>query len=608
MAKKIWESGAVSIIVLPSGEQGRAILDLAQDWSRSWLLAPALWMLADEIPEFDPSIEIDMQVPPKLSAYLLGRDLEQNPVKEEVDVFWTLGSQPFTTVRFVAVRTEQNEELRRKTSASAETAAKFIERAIPQQYDRSPNEQLGSYFNKYNLVISPTNERGVLEGVLDQFWDANLIAAAEDRATPLSTDSFVKVGERFIGFALAHIATTAGLWAGLPISSAEINSDKDKTQHRQARLQRVFVRGVTSDTLSADVAHWALQKLNHTDANFEIGAVGGHGVKTISSEVQNNYMHQLVDYILKGPEGGDLKDNFLFTPFDKVPVFPSQPARFKKFMKRIQDMAEGLFAIPKWISASAAYRLDYVLDEEYNDEILYDGIPKRLAPKVKLPPVDVLIASLKPKLPLPTPDLWRFMRQTISASIDAPTSEHPSVLKDKNDELLVFATIEQVLPNPDASWAGYKYASGTSVKFEAVNWLGATKAQEISTDIQKRIDELEPGIIDARNQLSETQRLVDEAKGEFSIVNEDLDLIKKELESDERDAKMIKTNHTHKLPRALTETAKRKSESGGSTKKSKKVIQGEELEDFLTGDGKGLGKSKIGFWKRIFGRKGRSKS
>ena len=601
MSKKIWASGAVSIIVLPSGDQGRAILDLAQEWTRSWLLTPALWMLADEIPEFDPGVDITLQVPPKLNAYLLGRDLEQNPVREAVDVFWTLGSQPFNTVRFIAVRTEQDVEHMEKTSASAQTAARYISYAIPQRNHNNDDDLLGSYFRKYNLVISPTNERGFLGGVINQFWDANLIAAAEDRATPLSTDSFVIVGERFIGFALAHIATTAGLWAGLPISSAEIKSEK--TPHRLARLQRVFVRGVTSDTLSADVAHWALQKLNHTDTNFEIGLVEGQGVKTISSENQNVYMNKLVDYILAGPSGGDKKDNFLFVPYDQETKLPSGSSRFKKFMKRIQDMAEGLFAIPRWISASAAYRMDYVLDEEFNEEILYDAIPKRLAPKVKFDPVDTLIASLKPKKELPTPALWKFMREAISSSIDAPTPNHPSVLKDEKDELLVFATIEQVLPNPDAAWSGEKYSSGTSVKFDHVSWLDATKVQEIAANINKRIDELEPGIADARNQLSETQRLVDEANNEFIVVNEDLELIQKELTSDEIDAKKIKNNHTHKLPRAVTDTAKRKSEGGGSGKKTK-TAPGSELTKFLNDDGK---VKKVGFWKRIFGRKGGSK-
>jgi hypothetical protein len=272
-------------------------------------------------------------------------------------------------------------------------------------------------------------------------------------------------------------------------------------------------------------------------------------------------------------------------------------------MKRVQDMAEGLFAIPRWISASAAYRMDYVLDEEYNEEILYEAIPKRLAPKVKFDPVDVLSASLKLKEPLPTPQLWRFMRETISSAIDAPTPNHPGVLKDEKDELLVFATIEQVLPNPDAAWSGEKYSSGTSVNFEPISWLDASKVQEISTNINRRIDELEPGIADARSQLSETQRLVDEANGEFKIVNEDLELIQKELTSDENDAKKIKNNHTHKLPRAVTDTAKRKSEGGVSGKKSNPT-NGAELTKFLNEDGK---VKKIGFWKRIFRRKGRSK-
>lgn len=600
MSKKVWESGNISIVVLPSGSQGRAILDLAQEWSRSWLLTPALWLLSDEIPDFESSIDIDTQVPPKLSAYLLGRDLDQNSVREEVDVFWTLGSQPFDKVRFIAVRTEQNPELMEKTSIGAETAARFIERAIPQRDRDSSDGSLKSYFNKFNLVISPTNERGVLEGVLSTFWDANLIAAAEDRATPLSTDSFVKVSERFIGFALAHIATTAGLWAGLPVSSAEISDER--SQLKQARLQRVFVRGVTSDTLSADVAHWALQKLNRTDANFEMGVVEGIGVKTISADTQHVYVNRLVDYLLKGPQGENQTDNFLYKNFEKSNKFPSGDSRFKKFMLRIADMADALYGIPKWISANAAYRMDYALDEEYNEDILYKAIPKRLAPQVKLPPVDVLIASLKPKMDLPKPDLWRFVRETISASIDAPTSNHPDILKDKDGKLLVFATVEQVLPNPDAHWSGSQFANGTTVKFEEISWLGADKAHVNSSNIQKRLDELEPGIIDARSQLLETQRLVDDASIELKTINEDLDLIQRELESDSRVAVKIKTAHTHKLPRAITDQAKRKSEGGGATRNTIKDSTGEELGEFLSEE-----ERRPGFWKRIFRRKEKGK-
>lgn len=599
MAKKIWESEAVSIIVLPSGDQGREILNLAQDWSRSWLLTPALWMLADEIPEFDAEKSIELQVPPRLTAYLLGRDAEQNSVKDEVDVFWTLGSQPFKTIRFIAVRTEQDSALMKKTSINAQRAAQFIQRAVPEPRDKSRSELTGALFSKYNLVIAPTNERGLLDGVLSEFWDANLIAAAEDRSTPLSTDSFVKVGERFTGFALAHIATTAGLWAGLPISSAEINSEK--VQMKLARLQRVFVRGVTSDALSADVAHWALQKLNYSDTNFEISAVEGQSVSTIASERQEHFMNELVEYIMRGPTPDG--DNFLYEPYQESPFTTAKVRWYIRLLERIGDMGSGLAGLPRWAAASAEYRIDMAMDDEADEQTLYKGVPQRLAPRVKLAPIDVLIASLKPRLPMPTPDLWKHMRESISSAIDAPTSNHPEVLTDPKDgKKLVFATVDQVLPNPDALWSGEKYKTGTEVDLKSVGWLDAEAAYQTSTNIYKRIDELAPGIEDARSQLSETQKLVNEAKVELGIVIEDLDLIQKELASDEQDAKKYKSNHTHKLPRAVTDTAKRKSEGGVSGKKSKPT-HGSELLDFLNEDEE----KKVRFWKRIFRRKGGKK-
>ncbi len=599
MAKKIWESEAVSIIVLPSGDQGREILNLAQDWSRSWLLTPALWMLADEIPEFDAKKSIELQVPPRLTAYLLGRDAEQNSVKDEVDVFWTLGSQPFKTIRFIAVRTEQDSALMKKTSINAQRAAQFIQRAVPEPRDKSRSELTGALFSKYNLVIAPTNERGLLDGVLSEFWDANLIAAAEDRSTPLSTDSFVKVGERFTGFALAHIATTAGLWAGLPISSAEINSEK--VQMKLARLQRVFVRGVTSDALSADVAHWALQKLNYSDTNFEISAVEGQSVSTIASERQEHFMNELVEYIMRGPTPDG--DNFLYEPYQESPFTTAKVRWYIRLLERIGDMGSGLAGLPRWAAASAEYRIDMAMDDEADEQTLYKGVPERLAPRVKLAPIDVLIASLKPRLPMPTPDLWKHMRESISSAIDAPTSNHPEVLTDPKDgKKLVFATVDQVLPNPDALWSGEKYKTGTEVDLKSVGWLDAEAAYQTGTNIYKRIDELAPGIEDARSQLSETQKLVNEAKVELGIVIEDLDLIQKELASDEQDAKKYKSNHTHKLPRAVTDTAKRKSEGGVSGKKSKPT-HGSELLDFLNEDEE----KKVRFWKRIFRRKGGKK-
>ena len=611
MTKKIWKSEAVSIIVLPSGQQGEQLMELAQAWSRSWLLSPALWMLADETPLIDQSRDIDLQTPPSLYAYLLGRDLEQNPVKEKVDVFWTLGSQPFKKIRFIAVRMEQESSAMERTSLGAEAAAKFIERAIPKVTDLSKEDLSGALFSKYNLVIAPTNERNVLQGVLSQFWDANLVAAAEDRATPLSTDSFVKVGERFTGFALAHIATTAGLWAGLPVSSAEIRSEK--TQLRQARLQRVFVRGVTNDALSADVAHWALQKLNYSDTNFEVGLVDGNNVATIAGEYEEIYMNNLVDYILRGPNT-DSGENFLYKNFEESIFTLPRISWFKKLVTRIQDMAEGLGAIPKWFGASADYRLQMAIDDLRDENILYEAVPKRLAPRVKLPPVDVLLAQLRPKLPMPKPDLWRHIRESMSAAIDAPTSNHPQVLTDNKDgKFLVFATVDRVLPNPETRWSGDRYKSGTKVNLTEVNWLDASAAHHIDSEVNKRLEELAPGIEDARNQLSETQKMVNEAEQQWKVVTEDLSLIERELKEDVEIAEQARVKHSHNLPKSVTGPRRKPGEkprridskhisATGSEKLNQEVESGELID---VNGGKKPSRFSFG---RFFSRKSRSKS
>jgi hypothetical protein len=313
-------------------------------------------------------------------------------------------------------------------------------------------------------------------------------------------------------------------------------------------------------------------------------------------------MNELVEYIMRGPnpEG----DNFLYKPFEESPFTTAKARWYVRLLERIGDMGSGLAGLPRWAAASAEYRIELAIDDEADEQILYKGVPERLAPNVKLQPIDVLMASLKPRLPMPTPDLWKHMRESVSSAIDAPTSSHPSVLTDPKDgKKLVFATVDQVLPNPQALWSGDKYKAGTEVEFKTVGWLDAEAAYQISTNIYKRIDELAPGIEDARSQLSETHKLVNEAKVELGIVIEDLDLIQKELVSDEQDAAKIKNNHTHKLPRAVTETAKRKSEGGISSVKPKPT-HGSELTDFLNEDGT---KSKVSFWKRIFRRKGGKK-
>ena len=376
-------------------------------------------------------------------------------------------------------------------------------------------------------------------------------------------------------------------------------------------MQRVFVRGVTNDALSADVAHWALQKLNNTDTNFEIGLVEGRNVTTIATEREEKFMDDLVEYIMQGPESGSMGDNFLFKPYPESPFVEPKTKWYTKLRERIEDMASGLGAIPRWLKASAEYRLEYAIDDIKDEQILYDAIPRKFAPKLKVKPIDILIASLKPRDPLKaSAGLWRHLRESLSAAIDAPTSQHPSVLIDKKDNrLLVFSRVDRVLPDPETSWSGEKFSSGTSVRLEPIGWLDASKAHETSLQLRKRLEELAPGLVEAREQLSETQKFTDEAEKDLRSVSEELALIEKELESDVEAAKRVSESHTHKLPSKVTGPAKRP--RGNIRKIAKSKSSGD-----LNTDTGGLAnqakleennKEKKSFWKRLFKRRGASK-
>ena len=82
-----------------------------------------------------------------------------------------------------------------------------------------------------------------------------------------------------------------------------------------------------------------------------------------------------------------------------------------------------------------------------------------------------------------------------------------------------------------------------------------------------------------------------------------MNLIHKEYETDQHLAAKLKKDHSHKLPRAVTDNAKRKSETARIEKNQVANSEGTELSSFLQNPEK-----KPGFWKRIFRRKSGKKS
>jgi len=147
MKNVVWASNTVSVIVLPSGPEGERLLDVAKQWTASFVLGPALWVLDHHIPE-------DTGEAPNVQALVLGRDKDGKPESSQVNLFWALGSQEFSLVRMLAVRSEQAPETQAKTTAKVRLLERYLDASRPSIRGLDKSKPIGTQMVKLNLVFS----------------------------------------------------------------------------------------------------------------------------------------------------------------------------------------------------------------------------------------------------------------------------------------------------------------------------------------------------------------------------------------------------------------------------------------------------------------------
>ena len=97
MSQGFWLDGKATIVVLPSGDEGKELFHLAENWSEVGLLGPALWVEPKRVstPEGEPVV---------VEAVVLGNDRSGNHVQIAVDLFEQLAKENLNTIRLIQVR------------------------------------------------------------------------------------------------------------------------------------------------------------------------------------------------------------------------------------------------------------------------------------------------------------------------------------------------------------------------------------------------------------------------------------------------------------------------------------------------------------------------
>jgi len=237
----------MTIVVLPSGPQGKKLFEVAKSWTELKLLAPSIWVMHEWL-------DSEAGNPPKQRAVVLGTKSSGALAQIDVDLFDQLARQQLLRVRLLAVRSlSKSSESDVDQDRLVDLLDKYVTLSLPLPISR--DNALGSYtaFQKLNLITNPT-EFESLSGsrLVSQRYNANFLASAEDRSAPLAGDAFVRHDEnsdRFASFTMMHIATLGALWSGLPVGAFEL-VDNGAQNGTKSYLSRVFLSAILTDGLA----------------------------------------------------------------------------------------------------------------------------------------------------------------------------------------------------------------------------------------------------------------------------------------------------------------------------------------------------------------------
>jgi hypothetical protein len=458
----IWSEGSASIILLPSGENGERVLSLAREWTQTGMLRPAMWLDLDKVTLIE-------NAPPHVPVVVLGLAPDRELHEIEVDLFSQLAQHELSIVRIVALRyltEDRSTHLRQNTLVR--DVGYYLERSLPLPVNQTGKKEAKTRYFRLNVVVHPTQLTGLQQDqVIEGSWEANLIVSPEDRRSPWTSDAFVREGDQLDAFALAHIATAAGLWNGLP-NGAYDGVATGEGQSGKIIVPRLFVRAVSSDGLARRVSTKVLREFSDSSKSTRAGSLSFSipGTRGIQEDQINDYKNWILANIFQ------LDNSRLqYQGISAIPPLPK--ARILEFVqiKHFFSFAGNKVSqIPKWtwqaIRASFGRRLTRKLqgddglatvgieidaNPDERDEVLIKRITKINEQLLQLD-LDPSLIALEKVSAESSPALWSGMRKLFFGMLDG--SELPQKVETpmyENDKL-VFERVSDLVFNPEQIW------------------------------------------------------------------------------------------------------------------------------------------------------------
>ncbi|MDN3495192.1 hypothetical protein QL996_04575 [Planococcus sp. APC 4015] len=511
MSDRFWPDAKASIILLPSGEQGEAVLDLASEWTRMGLLGPALWVLPEEVTGAKSG-------PPRIQALVLGigRDLEV--MRVPVDLFEALAREALAVVRLVKLRSAvPSREMDGEQDAIADRVREYVRKSMPMANPGTSVVDQAAELAHVTLICAPTEFQ--LQQRVD--WASSeygtvVVASPEDRSSPWSGDAFVRDDHRFVGFTLLHLASAAGLWSGVPTGSFELVRREESTQG-SVWISRVFVNAVLTESLGRRTAAHVLAEAARPESLLVDPSVSSPPPGT--AFIQDSQVTGYVDEMVRGALSLD-SGTLLF----HEPTFHDDPSKrrvglWRQLGRFVSFSADKLARMPVWTwrwIASRSYRTaTRALHSNEGSEVVgyaYDEVfdvrERILLAQAELIVDDEARARAEAGAPAglsrirTTPALWARMRELIFGSLDGSADLSDIGFAPIEEVVPIFGRVSDVLALPDQPWVPPRTLVPEAFP-QRVDWYALA--------LQDPREQLVDAVSAAAERRIEAQRALDEA-------------------------------------------------------------------------------------------------
>lgn len=521
-----WPLDGASIVLLPDEPLGSKVLEAAKEWTRERLLRPAIYVAtSDQSAEVFSEFESTNPHPIVATVVGLNGSRQRNLFDELADS--KLDSLRVLAVGHVSKKSTNDERqliLANRIGAQVRRAA-----SIHEEHDRG-GVQRGTHLLLINMVVGSSGlARGGKLDHSETVWDVNVIVAPEDRSFPAGIDSFVVESDpKYVGFLLANIASSLGLWVGANKTVLD-NSEVDRSAtFDKYILQRTFVRAVKTDDVAVKVAAAALKQIEQhgsplADANFHLedrvllsGAEKEAAIKAFVEKSLTSDGGALTCKLEKRlPEEAQIKIGFLaglklFTRFflDNLIALPRNllTSIVETFNKKATDILFG---------PDGEFTVDVRQDLQNSRSKLrrYGILPGENEDMMKISDVRGKVKKRLEEIPLAVDyrfdhsPLWRAIRTDLVKLLQG----NSDIAKGK-----VIASTTELIPEEGSSWQVPDFAldidEDPEVVQSSLNWLDAELAMKLSSQFKEIINELQEQSRSAVSELLLAEQEKERAK------------------------------------------------------------------------------------------------